>query len=61
MLCDSKLRLPLASMLSRTIPPLSVVAYDEIVLGTEVEPIEIISIKESELAALQGRKLVTVP
>ena len=31
-------------MLSRTVPLLPVVAYDEIVLGTEVEPIEIISV-----------------
>ena len=31
-------------MLSRTVSMLPVVAYDEIVLGTEVEPIDTISI-----------------
>jgi flagellar biosynthesis protein FlhA len=45
LLCDSRLRAPLAAMLSRTVPHLPVIAYDEIVLGTEVEPIETISIE----------------
>ena len=35
MLCDSRLRSSLAEMLSRTVPLMPVVAYDEIVLGTE--------------------------
>jgi len=47
LLCDSRLRAPLAKMLSRTVPPLPVVAYDEIVLGTEVEPLETISAKQN--------------
>ncbi|MEJ2701018.1 MAG: flagellar biosynthesis protein FlhA [Sedimentisphaerales bacterium] len=59
LLCDSRLRLPLAAMLSRAVPLLPVVAYDEIVLGTEVQPVGTISIrplesrqaKETELAA----------
>jgi flagellar biosynthesis protein FlhA len=46
LLCDSRLRLPLATMLSRTVPPLPVIAYDEIVLGTEIEPIETVSIEQ---------------
>lgn len=46
LLCDSRLRLPLATMLSRTVPPLPVIAYDEIVLGTEIEPIETISVEQ---------------
>ncbi|MHC4753907.1 MAG: flagellar biosynthesis protein FlhA [Planctomycetota bacterium] len=57
LLCDSRLRLPLANMLVRTIPSLPVVAYDEIVLGTEIEPVETIysqdvgadNLKEQEL------------
>jgi flagellar biosynthesis protein FlhA len=56
LLCDSRLRCPLASMLSRirlSGGPLPVIAYDEIVLGTEVEPVETISaetvLKEQEL------------
>jgi len=47
LLCDSRLRSQLAIMLSRTVPLLPVVAYDEIVLGTEVEPIETISIRQT--------------
>ena len=48
LLCDSRIRSPLAVMLSRTVSMLPVVAYDEIVLGTEVEPIDTISIKQFE-------------
>jgi flagellar biosynthesis protein FlhA len=48
LLCDSRLRSPLAVMLSRTVSLLPVVAYDEIVLGTEIEPIETISIQQTE-------------
>ncbi|RKY23435.1 MAG: flagellar biosynthesis protein FlhA, partial [Planctomycetota bacterium] len=51
LLCDSTLRCPLAAMLSRTVPPLPVIAYDEIVLGTEIEPIETISAHQAESAA----------
>ena len=43
LLCDSRIRAPLALMLSRTVSMLPVVAYDEIVLGTEIEPIDTIS------------------
>jgi hypothetical protein len=48
LLCDSRLRWPLTGMLSRTIKILPVIAYDEIVLGTDVEPIETISIRETK-------------
>jgi flagellar biosynthesis protein FlhA len=48
LLCDSRIRSPLAAMLSRTVSMLPVVAYDEIIIGTEVEPIETISIKQVE-------------
>jgi len=58
LLCDSRLRVPLAAMLSRMVPPLPVVAYDEILLGTEVEPIESISIQHVESAASEGKELV---
>jgi flagellar biosynthesis component FlhA len=37
LLCDSAIRLALSSLLSRQIPQLSVLAYDEIVIGTQVE------------------------
>ncbi|RKY10045.1 MAG: flagellar biosynthesis protein FlhA [Planctomycetota bacterium] len=52
LLCDSRLRPSLAAMLSRTVPPLPVIAYDEIVLGTQIEPTETISIGQTgEIAA----------
>jgi flagellar biosynthesis protein FlhA len=59
LLCDARLRSPLSVMLSRTVPMLPVVAYDEIVLGTEVEPIEIISIRQGESVVPKERELVT--
>jgi flagellar biosynthesis protein FlhA len=58
LICDSRLRLPLASMISRTVPPLSVVAYDEIVLGTEVEPVETIALPQVQLLGSNERELV---
>jgi len=60
LLCDAKLRSPLAVMLSRIVPMLPVVAYDEVVLGTEVEPIETISIQQAESMTSTGRELVGV-
>jgi len=48
LLCDSRLRSSLAEILSRTVALMPVVAYDEIVLGTEVEPIETVSIQPGE-------------
>jgi flagellar biosynthesis protein FlhA len=49
LLCDARLRGPLAQMLSRTLPVLPVVAYDEIVLGTPVEAVETLSITIDEM------------
>jgi flagellar biosynthesis protein FlhA len=60
LLCDSRLRASLADMLARTVPPLPVVAYDEIVLGTEVEPIEVVSIEQSVLTIPKEQELVGV-
>jgi flagellar biosynthesis protein FlhA len=58
--CDSRLRLPLASAISRTVPPLSVVAYDEILLGTEIEPIDTITLPQAQLLGSNERELVPV-
>ncbi|MHC4322659.1 MAG: flagellar biosynthesis protein FlhA [Planctomycetota bacterium] len=58
LLCDARLRSPLAVMLSRTVPMLPVVAYDEVVLGTEVEPVETISIQQADSIEPSGRELV---
>ncbi|MHC4192957.1 MAG: flagellar biosynthesis protein FlhA [Planctomycetota bacterium] len=60
LLCDSRLRASLADMLARTVPPLPVVAYDEIVLGTEVEPIEIVSVEQNVPTIPKEQELVGV-
>jgi len=60
LLCDSRLRAPLAAMLSRTVKSLSVIAYDEIVLGTNVEPVATISLEQTKENAKQGQQLVGV-
>jgi len=60
LLCDSRLRQPLAAMLSRTVPSLPVIAYDEIALGTEIEPIKTISIELGIEVSPKERELVGV-
>jgi len=60
LLCDSRLRASLSEMLSRTVPLMPVVAYDEIVLGTEVEPIKVVSIQPNGPAAANERELAMV-
>ncbi len=60
LLCDSRLRPSLAAMLSRTVPPLPVIAYDEIVLGTPIEPIETISLRQNSEITPQEQELVGV-
>ena len=60
LLCDSRLRPSLAAMLSRTVPPLSVIAYDEIVLGTQIEPTETISLGQTDEIATLGQEVVGV-
>jgi len=50
LLCDSRLRSSLSAMLTRTVPTLPVIAYDEITIGAEVEPIEAISVQQTEPA-----------
>ncbi|MHC4580270.1 MAG: flagellar biosynthesis protein FlhA [Planctomycetota bacterium] len=57
LLCDSRLRSSLADMLSRTVALMPVVAYDEIVLGTEVEPIETVSLQPAESTEPNEREL----
>jgi len=61
LLCDSRVRAPLAVMLSRTVPLLPVIAYDEIVLGTEVEPIETISLQQTQEAESKEQELIGAP
>jgi flagellar biosynthesis protein FlhA len=56
LLCDARLRAPLAQMLSRTLPMLPVVAYDEIILGTDVQPIETITIQQDSAEPVNERE-----
>jgi len=58
LLCDSRLRSALAEMLSRAVPNLPVAAYDEIALGTEVEPIETVSTEQLQLTVPSNHQLV---
>jgi flagellar biosynthesis protein FlhA len=61
LLCDARLRAPLAQMLARTLYMLPVVAYDEIVLGTEVVPVETISLaQEGETADSDSSSMAPV-
>jgi len=58
LLCDSRLRAPLAAMLARTIPLLPVVAYDEILFGTEIESTDSIAAGQTELNSVNQPVLV---
>ena len=49
LLCDRRLRPHLASLLSRQLPQLSVVAYDEVLPGAKVESAVTISLENPEL------------
>ena len=60
LLCDSRIRSPLAKMLSRTVPLLPVVAYDEIVFGTEVETTETISVNQIDSGDPKGQEFAIV-
>ncbi len=57
LLCDSRIRSPLSNMIARSVSLLPVIAYDEIVLGTNVEPVETISIKQLELENKKDNEL----
>jgi flagellar biosynthesis protein FlhA len=47
LICDSRLRAPLAGMVARSLQRLPVVAYDEIIVGVEVVPTETITLTEA--------------
>jgi len=48
LLCDARLRASLSEMLSRTVKMLPVIAYDEIIPGTDVEPVETIRFQHAQ-------------
>jgi flagellar biosynthesis protein FlhA len=62
LLCDSRVRAPLAKLLSRSVPMLPVIAYDEIVLGTPIDSIDSLTGGSEETPMVSGRsELVPVP
>ncbi len=46
-LCDARIRAALYNMIERSMPRLSVVAYDEIVSGTETQAVETVTLTET--------------
>ena len=56
LMCDFRVRPHLATMLGRQVPQLPVLAYDEIVLGADVEAVETISL---DLAVPEAQLLTT--
>ena len=60
LVCDSRQRAALAAMTERSLSRLPVLAYDEIAMGTEIEPVETVSIElngqmtEMQTALSQG-------
>jgi flagellar biosynthesis protein FlhA len=59
-LCDARIRPGLRNLLQRTIQRLPVAAYDEIVPGSALEPIEMISLSDSLGVGIDAGQLVGV-
>jgi flagellar biosynthesis protein FlhA len=59
LLCDARLRASLARLLSRTLQMLPVVAYDEVVLGTDVESVEIITAQDDPTATTRQEEMAS--
>ena len=59
-LCDARLRAPLRTMLQRTVARLPVVAYDEIVPGSPLEPIETLRLPENARDTLDAVQMAGV-
>jgi len=60
LLCDARLRPAVYNMIERTIVRLPVVAYDEIVPGTNTEPVETVSVTETAALLSDRRQPVGV-
>ncbi len=56
LICDSRLRLSIEQLLSKSIPQLSVLAYDEIVTGSEIEPLETVELNQDEINMRQQQE-----
>ena len=48
LLCDSRLRRPLADTIARAVPRLPVVAYDEITVGTNIQPVKAVTLNQQQ-------------
>ncbi len=59
-LCDARLRAPLRTMLQRTVARLPVVAYDEIVPGSPLEPIETLRLPENARDSIDAVQMAGV-
>ena len=59
-LCDARLRPGLYGMIERTIPRLPVLAYDEVVSGTNTEVVETVSISGTAAMAFEQSRTVPV-
>ena len=55
-LCNARIRSPLRNLISRAMPRLPVVAYDEITAGIDIEPVEVVSMSET-LEMVAGQNL----
>ena len=57
MLCDARVRPALFNLIERVIPRLPVIAYDEIVPGANIQPVDTVSLSENaEVLTQQNAK-----
>lgn len=48
LLCDARIRYPIYELMKRSVPRLPVLAYDEIAAGTNIEPVETVSLSSAD-------------
>jgi flagellar biosynthesis component FlhA len=56
LLCDSRIRPHLAAMMSRQLPQLPVLAYDEIAVGAKIESVGTVSLQVQAAEALASAR-----
>jgi flagellar biosynthesis protein FlhA len=60
LLCDARIRPGMMNLIGRSLQRLPVVAYDEVSAGTQVEPVETVSLAEAASVLGQNGEMVTV-
>jgi len=60
LLCDARIRPGMMNLIGRSLQRLPVVAYDEVSAGTQVEPVETVSLAEAASVLSQNGEMVTV-